>query len=233
MHLKIAVPPQACTLSAPASLVGLMAAVLPAEWPGRQACSAYAQRSPLKPYPQRASQAVSFRWWGIDLPLQGLQGLAYYYYFPTCLQQLQYHDTHPCQRVATAGTVHEMGAALLAELFLSCELQYRMHGYKLLWDLIPQSGDPEQQEGQQQWNGQVHYAPPAAAAPAWVASKAEAADEAGRQHHIELWNGLSRQEQAALLLFVSPPVRVGKPTRGAARESCIRVYNPRQYRWVR
>lgn len=181
--------------------------------PGWAYCQQHVERSGLRVSDQQQTQNqhVKLLWWGNPTPLSGLQAEGTYGHFPLAVERLRMHDGHPCPRVAAASDVHELGTALLAVLFSKCVKKYRVMGYKMRWELV----------AQQPAAGQPVIVP----APQWVAE--HATPQRPLQHHEALWHAMTAEEQAALMLFTKPPVRLDHPHAGAERVACIRIMSRR------
>lgn len=180
--------------------------------PGRKVCLGHVDRSGMRVCTQQ-NQRVGLRWWNDQTALSGTQGEGTYRHFPLAILDLRMHDDHPWPKVAAAKTVHELGTALLAVLFKLCLKKYRVMGYKMRWELVPQQ--------QPAAEGEPVRVPP----PEWVIELATPQDPL--EHQTKLWEAMTPEEQAALMLFTRPPVRLNHPDDGDERVACIRIMNQR------
>lgn len=130
---------------------------------------------------------------------------------PALRNTIKQHKDHPCPdlaHAATMGTVFEFGAALLTQIFLACCGVYKKWARAL-----------------QQQHATAHTLPQ------WVLSGIAAnATRTVEEQHTALWHRLVPDQQAALLLFTSPPVR--RHAGQADKDACVRLYKPSEYKCV-
>lgn len=180
--------------------------------PGWADCHQHVDSSGLRVSTQQ-KQRVKLLWWNDGTPLSGLQAEGTYRHFPLAFKNLRMHDGHLWPRVAAATDVHHLGTALLAVLFSMCVKKYRVMGYKMRWELVAQQPAAGQA---------VTVRVPA---PQWVAELAT--PQHPLQQHEALWHDMTAEEQAALMLFTKPPVRLNHPHDGDERVACIRIMTRR------
>jgi hypothetical protein len=122
------------------------------------------------------------------------------------------YEDHACPDLAAAAgrTVFHFCAELLAEVFRACCSIYKRCGRAA-----------QRQHALEKTK------------PSWILAKVNQTATKERQdkqlrEEMAKWNSLTAEQQAALLLFTSPPVR--KHSGESGRDACIRLYSPKEYK---